>query len=400
LPLPEPFLDLGSTPLANAYVSPERASEPDPAYPLAVSYCPHCHLVQLRDTVPPDRLFTEYLYFSSYSDSFVAHARAMACELCERLGLGPRSRVVEVASNDGYLLQFFQARGIPVLGVEPARNIAAEALRRGVPTWNEFFGMHLADTIRRRFGAVDLLIGNNVLAHVPTITDFLGGVRACLEEGGMAVFEFPYLAELLSRTEFDTIYHEHVFYFSLTALRGLADRAGLSIIDVSRQPVHGGSLRVFLRAGRGQPPADSVYTLLAAEERSGLLDATRYREFSAQVRAVKTALLERLDGLKATGARLAAYGAPAKGNTLLNTCGIGTDRLEFTVDRNPHKQGLLLPGSRLPILDPRELSLRRPDVTLILPWNIAPEIVSQQREYLRAGGRFLVPIPAPEEVTA
>jgi SAM-dependent methyltransferase len=399
-PLSEPFLDLGRTPLANAYVQPQQAAEPDRMYPLEVSYCCDCHLVQLAETVPPQELFSEYLYFSSYADSFVAHARAMAAELSSRFELGRDSRVLEVASNDGYLLQFFQAAGIPVLGVEPARNVAAAAVRRGIPTWNEFFGSHLENRVRSSFGAVDLLIGNNVAAHVPAINEFLAAVRACLNDDGIAVFEFPYVAELLDRTEFDTIYHEHVFYFSLTAFRNLAIRAGLSLFDVSLQPVHGGSLRVFLQARRRRSPTAALEALLADEQRNGLLGPQRYSDFSGQVSALKAELVERLGSLKASGARLAAYGAPAKGNTLLNTCGIGTNLLEFTVDRSPHKQGLLLPGSRLPILHPEELVRRRPDVTLILPWNIAHEVVAQQRPYIEAGGRFMVPVPRPLEVAA
>jgi SAM-dependent methyltransferase len=399
-PLPQPFLDLGSTPLANAYLPPDRLDQPDRAYPLAVSYCPECHLVQLTETVPPEVMFSEYLYFSSYSDSFIAHARAMAGELTARFALGASSRVLEVASNDGYLLQFFQAAGIPVVGIEPARNVAEEASRRGIPTWNEFFGPHIVERVRSEFGAVDLLIGNNVVAHVPAINEFLRAVRACLKDDGVAVFEFPSLSELLAKTEFDTIYHEHVFYFSLAAFRVLAARAGLGLFDASRQRVHGGSLRVCLEAGDSRPATAALDELLADEERSGLLGAARYRSFSEDVRTLKAELVNWLQGLKGEGARLAAYGAPAKGNTLLNTCGIGTSLLEFTVDRSPHKQGLFLPGSRLPILHPRELARQRPDVALILPWNIASEVVAQQREYLERGGRFIVPVPRPMEVAA
>jgi SAM-dependent methyltransferase len=399
-PLPEPFLDLGFTPLANAYVSPDQADLPDPVFPLAVSYCSQCHLVQLADTVAPEDMFSEYLYFSSYSDSFIAHARDMAAELTARFDLGAGSRVLEVASNDGYLLQFLQRSGIPVLGIEPARNVAAEASRRGIPTWNEFFGPNIVGRVRSTFGALDLLVGNNVAAHVPTINEFLASVRACLKDDGIAVFEFPYLAELVSRTEFDTIYHEHVFYFSLAAFVQLANRAGLTLFDVSRQPVHGGSLRVFLDAGQRRQPTAAVDALLSMEDRSGLLGPARYRQFSTDAQSLMMELVDRLESLKAGGARLAAYGAPAKGNTLLNTCGIGTSLLDFTVDRSPHKQGLLLPGSRLPILHPQELARRRPDMTLILPWNIAAEVVAQQREYVEAGGRFMVPVPHPTEVAA
>jgi len=399
-PLPDAFLDLGMTPLANSYVRPESADQAEATYILAVAYCPGCHLVQLTETVAPDRLFSEYLYFSSYSESFLAHARAMVETLASRFALSATSRILEVASNDGYLLQFFRERGVPVLGIEPARNIAAEAVRRGIPTWNMFFDREGARRVREEFGAVDVLIGNNVLAHVPTINDFLEAVRVSLKEDGIAVFEFPYLPDLLGNTEFDTIYHEHVFYYSASALRNVARRAGLSLFDVSHQPVHGGSLRVFLAAGDMREVSVAVRGLLADEERQGILSAERYHKFSERVGALKTELVERLRALKAGGARIAAYGAPAKGNTLLNTCGIGTDLIEFTVDRSPHKQGLLLPGSRIPILHPSELIKRQPDVTLILPWNIATEIVAQQRDYLAAGGKFMVPVPHPTEVAA
>jgi SAM-dependent methyltransferase len=399
-PLPLPFLDLGSTPLANAYVHPDRAEWADPTYPLAVAYCPRCHLVQLSDTLQPETLFSNYLYFSSYSDSFLAHARTMAADLSQRFALDAESRVVEVASNDGYLLQFFLQLGVQVLGIEPAETVAAEATRRGVRTWVDYFGADLVQRVVSEFGLADLLIGNNVLAHVPAINEFLTAARCCLKENGVAVFEIPYVAELLAKTEFDTIYHEHVFYFSLTAIHNLADRAGLSLFDVSRQPVHGGSLRVFLQADGHRPATTAVDALLKEEQQTGLLEPIPYARFSRAVDSLKGELVTRLQALKAGGARLAAYGAPAKGNTLLNTCRIGADLLEFTVDRNPHKQGLLLPGSRLPILAPAELVRRRPDVTLILPWNIAPEIVSQQREYVEHGGRFLVPVPHPVEVTS
>lgn len=398
--LPPPFLDLGSTPLANAYVRPESADLEESVYPLALAYCGTCHLVQLTETVPPESLFSDYLYFSSYSDTFVAHARAMADQLASRFHLTTGSRVLEVASNDGYLLQFFLERGINVLGIEPARNVAATAIRRGIPTWNDFFGLEIVPRIRSDFGAVDLIVGNNVLAHVPKVSDFLTAVRQCLSDDGTAVFEFPYLGALLANTEFDTIYHEHVFYYSLSAVDDLARRSGLSLYDVSSHTVHGGSLRVFLRPANGSAVTDATRDWLAEERRTGLLDGARYRTFNEQVRALQSELLAHLHRIKAGGARLAAYGAPAKGNTLLNACGIGRELLDFTVDRNPHKQGLLLPGSRLPIMDPSELLRRRPDVTLILPWNIAGEIVAQQHEYLRAGGRFMVPIPHPTELTS
>lgn len=398
--LPDAFLDLGKMPLANAYVRPEQAHLPEPTYRLAVAYCPACDLVQLTDPVPPENLFSHYLYFSSYSESFLRHAREMAKTLTERFHLNQESRVLEIASNDGYLLQYFRERGIPVLGIEPARNIAIEAERRGIPTLNRFFAREAVDEILRRLGDVDLVIGNNVLAHVPRINDFFEAVKACLKPSGVAVFEFPYVREVLDKTEFDTIYHEHVFYFSLSAIRRLAKRAGFELFDVDGQPVHGGSLRIFLQPKEIHPVSSSVPAMCVEEQGAGLLSAERYTSFNTAVISLKNDLLSMIGRLKTSGKRLAAYGAPAKGNTLLNYCGIGTDLLEFTVDRSPYKQGLLMPGSRIPIKHPDELVKEMPDYTLILPWNIAGEIVAQQVQYRRRGGRFLVPIPRPEEIRA
>jgi SAM-dependent methyltransferase len=394
-PLPSPFLDLGSTPLANAYLRPERAKLPEESFPLAVAYCTNCHLVQLTGRVLPDKMFDEYLYFSSYSDSFLNHASRMANEMIQRFGLDGTSRVLEVASNDGYLLQYFLRRGVRVLGVEPARNIAAEAARKGIPTLTCFFGTEAAAEIQARFGTADLIIGNNVLAHVPAINDFLSAAAACLKPDGAAVFEFPHIKELLDKTEFDTIYHEHVFYYSLSAVQVLAKRAGLQLFDVELQPIHGGSLRAYLQHSGWRPVAARAETMLKQERDEGLTTADHFVSFGFQVEALKRRLVHMLQQLRSSGNRLAAYGAPAKGNTLLNYCGIGPELLEFTVDRSPHKQGMLLPGSHLPILPPEELTARRPDYAVILPWNIAGEIVAQQREYLRAGGRFIVPIPEP-----
>lgn len=390
-----PFLDLGCSPLANSYVPPERAGQPEQCFPLRVAYCEHCHLVQLLDRVPPEELFTEYLYFSSYSDTVLRHAAQMARQLIQRFGLGPSHRVVEVASNDGYLLQYFQRAGIPVLGVEPAKNIAAYALQRGIPTLNAFFGPPLVPQLLAEFGAADLLIGNNVLAHVPEINGFLSAVRDCLKPDGWAVFEFPYAVDLVEHCEFDTIYHEHVFYYSLSAVERLARRAGLTLADVSHQSLHGGSLRIFLSRAPGVQPTEAVSYMLEREQRLGVTSAGYYQRFAAAVERVRSQLRSLLMELKAKGHRLAAYGAPAKGNTLLNVCQIDNRTIEFTVDRNPFKQGKLLPGSRIPVLAPEALLESMPDFVLILPWNIAQEIIEQQKEYLRRGGQFILPIPTP-----
>ena len=393
--LPEPFLSLGKMPLANAYVRPEKTDSPEPSFPLAVAYCPVCHLVQLTDIVPPEEMFSEYLYFSSFSDSFLAHARGMAHELIKRFHLDTENLVLEIGSNDGYLLQHFHKRGIRSLGVEPAKNIAAEAQRRGIPTLNRFFGTAAVKEILQIFGKADLIIGNNVLAHIPGINEFLLAVKACLRPSGIVVFEFPHLKELLDKTEFDTIYHEHVFYLSVSALIVLAERAGLQLFDVTRHRVHGGTLLVFLQKGQTQPVTSNVATMVAGEVVAGLTSPERYASFSREVASLKQQLLSMLHGLKASGKRIAGYGAPAKGNILLNYCGIGPDLLEFTVDRSPHKQGLFTPGSRLPIRDPAFLVKEVPDYTLILPWNLAGEIISQQKEYIHKGGSFIIPVPEP-----
>jgi SAM-dependent methyltransferase len=396
--LGDPFLDLGLQPLANAFPSAEDAGRPEPRYPLAVAYCAGCHLIQLTDTAPPEAMFGEYLYFTSYSDHFVAHARAMAATLIERFQLGPRRRVLEIASNDGYLLQAFQAHGVPVLGVEPARNVAAVATARGVPTLTRFFGPEVVDEVVRDVGRAHVIVGNNVLAHVPAINGFLTAVGACLAPDGAAVFEFPYLGEFLERTAFDTIYHEHVFYYSLAALEGLASRARLEVFDVERQPVHGGSLRVYLQHAGARPIGPAVARLRAEEAAAGLTGPERYAGFARDVARLCRELVALLRRLRGEGRRLAAYGAPAKGTILLNTCGIGPDLLEFTVDRSPHKQGRLVPGVRLPIRPVEDLLREMPDFTLLLPWNLTEEIVDQQAEYLRKGGAFIVPVPTPRVV--
>ncbi len=391
--LPEAFLDLGEMPLANALIRPEQVNEPQASFPLAVSYCPACHLVQLTEQIPPEQMFSEYLYLSSCSESFLAHARKMAEALIGRFELGKDSRVLEIGSNDGYLLQFFQQHGIPVLGVEPSKNIAEAAEHRGIPTLDKFFGPDVVEEIVEEFGRPNLIIGNNVLAHVPGINGCFNAVRRCLAPTGAAVFEFPYVKDLLDKVEFDTIYHEHVFYYSLSAIRNLAERAGLVLFDVSHQPVHGGSLRIFLQALGSQPLSNPVEAMLTEERRVGLTGPRRYAAFSEKVVTLKEKLVSALWGLKAEGKRLAAYGAPAKGNILLNYCQIGRDLLDFTVDRNPLKQGLLTPGARLPIRPPQDLLMVMPEYTLILPWNIAEEILDQQAEYRRCGGRFIIPVP-------
>ncbi len=391
--LPAPFLDLGMTPLANALILPDQVNVPEETFPLAVAYCPACYLVQLMEQVPPEKMFSQYLYFSSYSDTFLSHARAMAQTLIDSFHLGPERRVLEIASNDGYLLQYFQEQGIPVLGIEPAKNIAEAARNQGIPTLTCFFGPDAVSDILNDFGQADVIIGNNVLAHVPAINDFLKAVKAVLAPDGIAVFEFPYLKHLLDKTEFDTIYHEHVFYYSLSAIEKLADRAGLELFDVTHQTVHGGSLRVFLQNRGAHLVTKGVAVVLGEEKVNGLAGEQCYQSFSNKVIALREKIRTSLCELKKSGNQIAAYGAPAKGNTLLNYCGIGSAIIDFTVDRSPYKQGRFLPGSHIPVLSPEALMQRRPDYTVILPWNIADEIIAQQQDYLRGGGQFIIPIP-------
>ncbi|MHB8381105.1 MAG: methyltransferase domain-containing protein [Candidatus Binataceae bacterium] len=392
------FLDLGRTPLANAYLQSSSECIGEQTYPLAIKFCDECYLVQLAETVPPARLFSDYAYFSSYSDGFLEHSRRMAKDYIDRFGLGVGSRVLEVASNDGYLLQHFKARDITVLGIEPAGNIARAARNRGIPTMESFFEPAAVPAILNAVGQTDLVVGNNVLAHVPEINGFLSAAGECLKPGAAAVFEFPYVRDLVEKVEFDTIYHEHVFYYSLSAIRELVGRAGLELWDVSWQQVHGGSLRVFLQHPGARPIEKRIDTMLQEEERIGLTELSYYASFGQQVERLRNRLRALLDELRRAGKRVAAYGAPAKGNTLLNYCEIGRNLIEFTVDRSPHKQGMLLPGSHLPILPPDELLLRMPDYTVILPWNIASEIIEQQTVYLEAGGKFIVPVPEPRVI--
>jgi len=391
--LPSAFLDLGEMPLANSYVEPKNQDREETAYKLAVAYCPKCHLVQLTHRVAPEDLFNNYLYFSSFSDAFLKHAEDIVESLISQFALDASNLVVEIGSNDGYLLQFFKQRGIPVLGIEPAKNIAKVANESGIPTMDVFFGPDSVTQIIKARGQADIIIGNNVLAHVPLINDFLLSVNKCLKATGSAVFEFPYLKDLLDHTEFDTIYHEHVFYYSLSAIKMLAELAGLELYDVSKQDIHGGSLRVFLQKKRQHEVSSNVRKMLLEEEQYGITDKDLYSNFGEKVEKLKTKLVELLTELKQAGKTIAAYGAAAKGNTLLNYIGIDNNVIDFVVDRSPHKQGFLLPGTRIPILPTGELLKRMPDYTIVLAWNFAEEILAQQAEYRRHGGRFIVPIP-------
>ena len=389
------FVDLGVSPLCQTVIRPERANEMEPFYPLKVWVCDQCYLVQLDQFVAPGDIFSEYAYFSSYSSSWVDHARRYAEAMTTRWRLGEDNLVVEIASNDGYLLQHFVEIGVPVLGVEPAANVAKVAIDKGIRTTVEFFGTASASSIARDFGQPDLLLGNNVLAHVPDINDFVGGMRVLLAPHGVITMEFPHLLRLMDENQFDTIYHEHFSYLSLGTVRRIFAAHGLTLFDVEELPTHGGSLRIFARHAEdsSKPETAALHALLATEDRRGLRSLDSYRGFGERVEICKRDILEFLIAAKRAGKSVVGYGAPGKGNTLLNYCGIRTDFLDYTVDRNPYKQGTLTPGARIPIESPERIRQSRPDYLFLLPWNLKDEIV-QQTSYIREwGGKWVVPIP-------
>jgi SAM-dependent methyltransferase len=386
-------LSLGRTPLANALLDASQLEGREATYPLDLVYCEDCTLVQITETVPPPQLFSDYAYFSSFSDTMLRHAQALARRVIAERQLGADALVVEIASNDGYLLQVYKEAGIPVLGIEPAANIARVAEDRGIPTLVEFFGEACARGLAARGTRADVVHANNVLAHVPDLPGFARGLATVLADEGVAIIEVPYVKDLIDHREFDTIYHEHLSYFSLTALHHLFERHGLRLLDVERLAIHGGSLRVTAGHAGAGTPSPRLAELLADEARWGVTSLAFYQRFAEDVADLRRTLLALLSELRAGGKRLAAYGAAAKGSTLLNCFGIGRDYLEFVVDRSPHKQGRFMPGVHLPIDAPSRLLRDRPDFVLLLTWNFADEILEQQAEFRRRGGRFIIPVP-------
>ncbi|NTA11677.1 methyltransferase domain-containing protein [Agrobacterium tumefaciens] len=393
-PLVHTFVDLGMSPPCESFVAADAANDVEPFYPLHAFVCDECFLVQLQEYVAPENIFTEYAYFSSFSDSWVAHAKRYCDMVIERFALGESSFVVELASNDGYLLQHFLTSNIPMLGIEPAVNVAKVAIGKGIPTLTEFFNEALATDMAARGQKADLIIGNNVLAQVPDINDFVAGMKALLKPDGVITLEFPHIEKLIEEKQFDTIYHEHFSYFSLLTIEKMARRHGLKVFDVEEIPTHGGSLRVFFSHQDGNFPREArVDSLLARELNAGLDKIETYTAFSEAVRQTKRNLLSFLIRLKEMRKSICAYGAPGKGNTLLNYCGIGTDFIDFAVDRNPYKHGRLTPGMHIPIRPVSEIQRIKPDYVLILPWNLKTEIVAQMNDIRNWGGKFIVPIP-------
>jgi SAM-dependent methyltransferase len=389
------FVDLGMSPLCQTHIAPEQLNHMEPFYPLHAYVCHQCFLVQLDEYVAPGDIFSDYAYFSSYADSWVEHARRYCDAMIERFGFGAKSQVVEIASNDGYLLQHFVRRGVPVLGVEPAANVAEVARKKGIPTTVRFFGQESARAVAKETGQADLLLGNNVLAHVPKLNDFVAGMKILLKPTGVITMEFPHLYRLMERNQFDTIYHEHFSYFSFYTVEKVFAAHGLTLFDVDELETHGGSLRIFGRhtENAALPVTARVEELRKREIDAGFTRLETYFAFAEQVRETKRAILEFLIGAKRAGKTVVGYGAPGKGNTLLNYCGIRTDFLDYTVDRSPYKYGKYTPGTRIPIYHPDRIRETKPDYVFFLPWNLKDEI-AQQIAYVREwGGKFVVPIP-------
>ena len=389
------FLYLGMSPLCESFLSADQLNQMEPFYPLHVYVCERCLLVQLQEYVRPENIFTEYAYFSSYSDTWLRHAEAYTDMIIERFNIGAQSQVMELASNDGYLLQYFMKKGIPVLGIEPAANVAQAAIKKGVLTVVKFFGMKTAQELSAEKGKADLLLGNNVLAHVPDLNDFVAGMKMLLKPQGLITMEFPHLMQLMDENQFDTIYHEHFSYFSFATVEKVFAAHGLTLFDVEELPTHGGSLRIYARHSDNieEPVTRRVIDLRVREEAAGFTRLETYLCFAKKVEETKRNLLKFLIKAKQQGKSIAGYGAPGKGNTLLNYCGIRTDFIDYTVDRNPYKHGKYTPGTHIPIYEPSKIRETKPDYIFILPWNLKTEIMKQLAYVREWGAQFVVPIP-------
>lgn len=392
------FVDLGMSPLSNSYLRHEELQEMEPYYPLNVYVCEQCYLVQLPEFEAPEKIFSDYAYFSSYAETWLKHAKAYTELMVGRFGYGPNSRVVEIASNDGYLLQYFKEKSVPVLGIEPATNVAKVANEAGIPTLVKFFGTKTAMELAAEGKHADLLIGNNVLAHVPDLNDFVEGMRIILKKDGVVTMEFPHLMRLVEENQFDTIYHEHFSYFSFTTVEKVFAKHGLTLFDVEELPTHGGSLRIYARHNEddSKPISERVSGLKNREEAAGMTKMEYYLSFGEKVKETKRNILDFLIKAKREGKSIVGYGAPAKGNTLLNYCGVRTDFIEYTLDRSPHKQGQYLPGTHIPIYHPDKIKETKPDYLVILPWNLKEEIMEQMSYIREWGGKFVTLIPEPE----
>ncbi len=391
------FADLGTSPLCNEILKPEQVNDGQMSYPLHTYVCDACFLVQVGKCVSPEKIYEDYSYFSSYSDSWLKHAERYVDFMMDEYKINRESFVVEIASNDGYLLQYFNRKKVPLLGVEPSDTVARAALEKGIPTEMMFFGTDTAAKLKKKYQPADLILGNNVLAHVPQINDFIEGLDIMLDEQGIMTFEFPHLMQLIENNQFDTIYHEHFFYYSLHSVQSLFKKHGFTIFDVQELSTHGGSIRIFVtrESNPKYKVSDNVYQMLRQEKQKGYLNVEFYKSFGEYVRQTKRDILRLVINLKNHGQSIVGYGAPGKGNTLLNYCGIGTDFIDYTVDRSPHKQGHYLPGSLIPILSPDKIKETRPDYIFILPWNLKDEIIKQLHYVSEWGAQFIVPIPQP-----
>ncbi|OQW92795.1 MAG: SAM-dependent methyltransferase [Thiotrichaceae bacterium IS1] len=393
--LTQTFVDLGMSPLSNAFLKETQLNQGEVFYPLHVYVCNHCFLAQLEQFESPEQIFGDYAYFSSYSDTWLKHAKTYTNDMIKRFGFNQNSQIVEIASNDGYLLQYFVERGIPVLGVEPAENVAQVAKAKGIPTVVKFFGVKTATELAKASKQADLLLGNNVLAHVPDLNDFVVGMKILLKPNGVITMEFPHLLRLMEGNQFDTIYHEHFSYLSFLTVEKIFATHGLTLFDVEELTTHGGSLRIFAKhtENNRQPVTDRVTNLIKLERQAGLDQLHTYQQFSEQVRKTKRHILNFLIQAKQAGKTIVGYGAPAKGNTLLNYCGIRSDFMSYTVDRSPHKQGLFLPGTHIAIYPPEKIQETQPDYLIILPWNLKEEIIVQMAYIREWGGQFVTLIP-------